>query len=157
MFPNFSKTSPVILATFNPFLHTYSLNEKALRKHCGKRWNCSKWAISPISTMFSKQAVKSFSSHISVIVCSLFEFGTVSKWGIRNGLKYICKMLSIRTCPNVTCGKGLASKLTITWNRFSFNLFNPFPKDKFLTLPNWKSLQTTILSLMRMAESFPEG
>ena len=23
------------------------------RKHCGKRWNCSFWAISPFSTMFS--------------------------------------------------------------------------------------------------------
>ena len=27
--------------------------------------------------------LKSFNSHISVIVCSLFEFGTVSKWCIR--------------------------------------------------------------------------
>ena len=31
--------------------------------------------------------------------------------------------------------------------------FNPLPNNKFRTLPNWHSLQTTILSLMKMAES----
>ena len=31
--------------------------------------------------------------------------------------------------------------------------FNPFPNDKFHTLPNWKSLQTTISNLMKTAES----
>ena len=34
--------------------------------------------------------------------------------------------------------------------------FNPFPNDKFLTLPTSESLQTTILSLMKMAESSPK-
>ena len=33
-----------------------------------------------------------------------------------------------------------------------FQRINPFPNDKFETLPNWKSLQTTISSLMKMAE-----
>ena len=32
--------------------------------------------------------------------------------------------------------------------------FNPLPDDKFWTLPNWKSLQTTISNLMKMAESY---
>ena len=31
--------------------------KKALRQQCGKRWNCSKWAISPLFTMFSMQSV----------------------------------------------------------------------------------------------------
>ena len=35
--------------------------------------------------------------------------------------------------------------------------FNPFPDDKFYKLPNRKSLQTTILSLMKMGESSPKG
>ena len=35
--------------------------------------------------------------------------------------------------------------------------FNPLPDDKFKTLPNWKSLQTTISNLMKMAESYPNG
>ena len=33
----------------------------------------------------------------------------------------------------------------------------PLPGDKFLTLPNWKSLQTTISNLTKMAESYPNG
>ena len=28
-------------------------------------------------------------------------------------------------------------------------MINPFPNDKFWTLPNWKSLQTTILILIK--------
>ena len=36
-------------------------------------------------------------------------------------------------------------------------LLNPFPDDKCKTLPNWKSLQTTVLNLMKMVESSPEG
>ena len=35
--------------------------------------------------------------------------------------------------------------------------FNPFPNGKFWTLPNWKSLQTPILNLMKMAESYLIG
>ena len=36
-------------------------------------------------------------------------------------------------------------------------LINPLPHDKFYTLPNWKSLQTTISNLTKMAESYPNG
>ena len=45
---------------FNSFLHIYSfylIEERAFGKHCGKRWNCSKWAILLFSTMFSVQYV----------------------------------------------------------------------------------------------------
>ena len=46
---------------FNSFLHIYThfntLKKKALGKHCGKRWNCSKWAISHFSTIFSMQSI----------------------------------------------------------------------------------------------------
>ena len=34
--------------------------------------------------------------------------------------------------------------------------FYPFPNDKFYTLPNRKSLQTTILKLRKMVEGFFE-
>ena len=34
---------------------------------------------------------------------------------------------------------------------------NPFPNDKFWTLPNSKSLQMTISNLMKMAETSPNG
>ena len=37
----------------------------------------------------------------------------------------------------------------------SYLSLNPFPNDKYLTVPNSKSLQTTILNVMKMAESYP--
>ena len=43
----------------------------------------------PFPTMFSMQSciLKSFNSHNSVVFCSFFEFGTVSKWCIREWVK----------------------------------------------------------------------
>ena len=36
-------------------------------------------------------------------------------------------------------------------------IVNPLPDNKFQTLPNRKSLQTTISNLTKMAESYPNG
>ena len=36
-------------------------------------------------------------------------------------------------------------------------LVNPFPNNNFYTLPNRNSLQATIISLMKMAETSPSG
>ena len=36
-------------------------------------------------------------------------------------------------------------------------LFNPFPNNKFSTFPNSKTLQITILDLIKMEESSPKG
>ena len=44
---------------------------------------------------------------------------------------------------------------TSFWN--DQNVFSPFPNDKFQTLPNQRSLKTTILSLMKIAKSYPKG
>ena len=93
-----------ISKSFNPFL-----NKPAVQffwKHCGKRRNCSLQAISPFPSVFSTllENFQPFSStlklssalslvwkslklvvwerdnsHISVVVCDFFEFGTVSK------------------------------------------------------------------------------
>ena len=40
---------------------------------------------------------------------------------------------------------------------FSERVVNPLPSDKFWTLPNPKSLQTTMLNLVKNAESYPKG
>ena len=78
--------------SFNPFLciqvytHFNTLKKIASGKHCGKKWNCSKWAISLFfshNVFYAICILKFFNSHISVVVCSFFEFGTVSKWFIR--------------------------------------------------------------------------
>ena len=34
-------------------------------------------------------------------------------------------------------------------------MINPLQDDKVKTPPNWKSLQTTVSNLMKMAESYP--
>ena len=39
----------------------------------------------------------------------------------------------------------------------SMAYINPFPINKLYTLPNCKSLQTTMLNFMKMAESSPYG
>ena len=38
------------------------------------------------------------------------------------------------------------------WKKFKTLAFNRLPDDKFQTLPNWKSLQTTMSNLTKMAE-----
>ena len=40
---------------------------------------------------------------------------------------------------------------------FQIGTLDPFPNDKFWTLPDRKSLQTTISNLMKMTESSPKG
>ena len=52
------------------------------------------------------------------------------------------------------CLPAFALCLAMFWKGF---LINPLPGDKFKTLPNWKSLQTTISNLMKMTESYPNG
>ena len=43
----------------------------------------------------------------------------------------------------------------LRWYFLFFRQYIPFPYDKFLTQPNWKSLQTKISMLMKIAERFP--
>ena len=42
---------------------------------------------------------KSFNSHISVVVCSFFEFGTVSKWCIREWVRAVFSIIVILYLP----------------------------------------------------------
>ena len=69
----------------NPFLHIYSfyhIEEKRVRKtFWKKRWNCSKCNFTFfLNVFYAIYILISYNSHISVVVCSFFEFGTVSKW-----------------------------------------------------------------------------
>ena len=97
------------------------------REHCGRRRNCSLWSISHFSTVFSKD-----------LDC-------------RNDLKSMipagksCRILLVRIQLNS------AKKWINPWlhqiNPTIYQEFNPLPNNKFQTLPNWKSLQTTISNL----------
>ena len=62
------------------------MEEKALGKHCGKKK--SEIAQNEQFHLFHNVfyaicILKSFNSHISVVVFSFFEFGTVTEWCIR--------------------------------------------------------------------------
>ena len=66
------------------YAHFNTLKKKTLGIHCGKRWHCSEWAVAFFHNGFYEICIlKSCNSHISVVVCSFFEFGTVSDWCIR--------------------------------------------------------------------------
>ena len=58
------------------------------------------------------------------------------------------------------CGKQHFYLFPIFFNPLAYNfeateenIINPIPNDKLTTLPNRKSMQTTISHLMKMAES----
>ena len=79
------------LYCFNRFLHIYSfehMEEKSFRKTLWKKMKLLKMSnfILFQNVFYAICFLKSFNSHISFVVCSFFEFGTVSKWCIRNGL-----------------------------------------------------------------------
>ena len=60
--------------------------------------------------------LKSFNSHISVIVCSFFEFGTVSKWCVREWVKPLwpeyCPSISFLYCHKESSSCRYAAKPT---------------------------------------------
>ena len=66
-----------------------TLKKKAFGKHCGKRWNCSSWAISPLSTMFSMQSVSK--NHLiatfQMLSAASLDLGWSQNDVIGNGLK----------------------------------------------------------------------
>ena len=71
--------------TFNPFPHIYTLKKKSIGKHCGKGEIAQNEQFHLFLKCFpcNLYLQKSFYIHISLVVCSFFEFGMVSKWCIR--------------------------------------------------------------------------
>ena len=53
-----------------------------------------------------------------------------------------------------TVSQGQNGLFLATSNLLPGIAFNPLPDDKFYTGPNWNSLQTTILDLVKILESF---
>ena len=68
-------------------------------------------------------------------------------------------LLTLRryTFENIMGKEENASNLYCLLFAKCFLPLNPFPDNNFYTLPNWKSLQTTILNSMIIAESSPKG
>ena len=70
----------------NSFLHT---EEKSFRKTLWKKVKLLKMSNFTFfhNVFYAIRILKSFSSHISVVICSFSEFGMVTKWCIREWVK----------------------------------------------------------------------
>ena len=88
-----SVIQPIKNGFLNPLLHIYSfynIEEKGFWKTL---WKMVKSLILSNFSFFHRVfyaicILKSLNSHTSVVVCSFFEFGTVSKWCIREWLNF---------------------------------------------------------------------
>ena len=77
----------VVWETVNPCLQIYSfqrIEEKGCRKTLWKKVKLLEMSNFTFShnVLYSIFILNSFDSHISVVICSFFEFGTFSKWCI---------------------------------------------------------------------------
>ena len=82
----------VIESRVNPFLHIYSFlhtEDKSFRKTLWKKVKLLKVSNFAFfhNVFYGICILKSYSSHISGVVGSFFEFWMVSKWCIREGVK----------------------------------------------------------------------
>ena len=80
------------LKVINLFLHIYSfyhIEEKSFRKTLWKKVKLLRMSNFAFfhNVFYAICMLKSIHSHIPVVVCSFFEFGTVSKWSIREYVK----------------------------------------------------------------------
>ena len=81
----------------NPFFHMYSfqlIEERSFWKTFWKKVKLLKMRNFAFfhNVFYAICILKSFNSHISVVVCSFFEFRMVSKWCIREWVMYwLCK------------------------------------------------------------------
>ena len=87
----------LILSTI--YIHFNKLKEKNLRKILWKNVKLLKMSN---FTFFHKifyaiSILKSFDSHISVVVCSFYEFGMVSKWCITEWVKQSLTLYQLQT------------------------------------------------------------
>ena len=76
------------------YTHFNKLKKKDLRKHCEKGAIAQNEQFHLFQDVFYAICIlKSFNSHISVVVCSFFELEMVSKWCIRECVNIVSKLL----------------------------------------------------------------
>ena len=88
----FSKAFIKRSGNIKPFLHMYPfqhIEEKCFRKTLWKKLKLLKMSNFTFfhNVFYAISILKSFNSHVSVVVCSFFDFGTVSKWCIKEWVK----------------------------------------------------------------------
>ena len=84
---------------FNPFLQIYSFNtlkKNALENIVEKGEIAQNEQFYPFPECFlCSLYLKSINSHISLVVCSIYEFRTVSKWCIKEWVKAVFNVISV--------------------------------------------------------------
>ena len=77
--------------------HFNTLNKKALLKPCGKMWNCSKWAISPLFTISSIQPVSliPLTATFQLLSAAFLNFGRSRNGVLENRLTFILHVQTI--------------------------------------------------------------
>ena len=157
MFCTLSKTNSFALLPYllNPFLHIYSFKhtekkKKILENIVDEGEIAQKEQFHLFQQCFLHNLIlKSFHSHISVVVCSFFEFGMVSKWCIRECVKNCDSDGCIPFGDHLRLLKRLQEKekmLVTSIVSFFENLFHPI-KDKFNCLSHIKNVLRKILIL----------
>ena len=102
---------PVLVPAIPYILFFNTLKKKAFRKHWKKMklLKMSNFTFSH-NNFYSTCILKSLNGHISVVVCSFFEFMTVSKWCIREWVNPLPHM-PILVSSNSAANKGMMSKI----------------------------------------------
>ena len=79
----------VSLTLSSIYTHFNTLKKKALGKHCGKRLSTNTFNLEQSKNLlFGKELVN---LRLQIVICSFFEFCTVSKWCIREWVKKHCR------------------------------------------------------------------
>ena len=114
----------------------------------------SLWSESKSSWQTMEQARSIyFSSTLSQMInFRLFQTERVCRWQFQINTRFVLIVKGL-----VSQTTYFKSKQQVTWFHLQSNPLIPFPNDKFLTLLNWKSLQTTISHLIKIAESSLES
>ena len=138
---------------FNPFLHIYdhfnTLKKKGLGKHCWKKVKLLKMSNFTFfhNVFYAICVLKFFNSHISFVICSFFEFGTVSKWCI---IPFPNKPWFLHVCNT--------SLLKILWEKEKLLVtISPFPTVFSTVLESFVPFSSNLKLLSATSCSFEES
>ena len=106
------------LTNFSIYTHFDTLKKKALRKTLWKKVKLLEMSNFTFShnVFYANCILKSFDSHILVIVCIFLEFGTVSKWCIREWASIFPKFI-IQNKTLLKHGSFFLEQPTLSWRR----------------------------------------
>ena len=131
--------------------HFNILKKKALGKLFGKRWNCSKWAISPFPTMFSMQPVSKnpLIATFQLSSAASLSLGWSQNSVLRNGLTLhnIISKAHVAAFPQSYCRNNGQM-----WERNSVAVIMVNPQKKYWSSRGLNQLSSCIKSCVLSTE-----